>query len=819
MRFLPTRLLHQLVRETRLALRSLRRQPAYAGAVILTLALGIGANTAVFSLVHGVLLRPLPYEDDQSLVLLRQNATREGISSIPFSIQELLDVRERSGSFERIVEYHRMTFTLLGREEPLRVDTGVVSAGFFDLLGLVPVEGRFFTPEDDVPGAEAVLVLSHDFWQRTFGGDLDIVGEVFEMNNRPHTVIGILPPVPEFPDDNDVYMSTSACPFRAAGDEARHENRNAFRSLTVAARLAPESTVETARADLARVGEGLEHDHPEAYREGLGYELTAEPLRQELTRRARPTLLLLLATAALVLLIACANVANLTVARFLRRRHEAAVRVALGAGRGDLMRQNLVESLLLSLTGGLLGLGLAAAGFGLLIRFVARLTPRAVDVRLDSWVLLFTLAVAVLAGVLTSLFAGFMRPSRLAAAIHGGNRTTDGRGGLRLRGLLVVAQVAISVLLLVGAGLMLRSFERLQRVDSGFDPQGVLTAHVSLNWTKYDTAERRVELFDRVLERLRSNPRVISAAAASDLPLEVDGPRFTDFEIENRLLDDGGVRPRLDFRVAGVDYFRTVGIPLVRGRTFRPGDDASAPAVAVINQSLAETYWGEEDPLGARVSLDDGESYLEIVGVVGDVRDQGPAAAATDQLYVPLAQGGWSMKLLVRAAGDPEALTKDLRSAVWTVDPEQPVTEVETLAAKESASIAEPRLTAILLGLFAVLALIITVAGLTGVIAFSVSQRTQEIGVRMALGASRDSVLALVFRQGMTLVVIGLALGLAGAIVYGRLFAGFLFEVEPRDPLTLAAVSLILFSAAAFACLGPARRATDVDPTVALRSE
>ncbi len=807
------------MRELRYAVRTLAKNPGFTVVAVLTLALGIGANTAIFSLIQGVLLRPLPYLDDGDLVVLRQAAPKAEIDNLPFSVQEVYDYRQQTESLERVVEYHNMTFTLLGRGEPERVTTGVVSAEFFDLLGVEPRLGRTFRAADDIPDAEAVLVLSHDYWQRSFGGDPEIVGQVFEMNNRPHTVVGVLPPIPQYPNENDVYMSVSACPFRANGETNRHQNRSAFRALTVTGRLAAGKTMDDLKADLAATGERFVADFPDTYQPERGYEVSAVPLKEVLTQQARPTLLILLGTTGLVLLIACANVANLTVARMLRRQREMAVRASLGASRGRLVSQTLVESGLLSLAGGVLGLALAYGGLGMLVAFTARFTTRATNISIDGWVLLFTLGISLATGLVFGAMSALPTRGDLASALRDGSHATAGRGKQWLRGALVTAQVTVSVVLLVAAGLMLRSFAKLQQVDPGFNPERVLTAQLSLNWTKYTTSQDAVAFFDSLLEKVRSHPGVVSAAVASDLPLERQGPRNRGFQIEDQPIDDGGLAPVIDFRIASPGYFRTLGIPLVRGRTFDAQDDAQGVPVAVVTRSLAQNYWGDDDPISRRVSVDGGTTWLTIVGVVGDVREYGPAVAATDELYVPLAQGGFSQRLLIRTAADPMAMAREVKELVWAVDPDQPVSNLETMPAKTAAATASPRLTTLLLGLFAALALAITAAGLSGVVAFVVSQRTQEIGIRMALGAHRGSVLLMVLLQGLRLVVVGLVVGIAASLVVGRLMSDLLFEVRPSDPLTLIGVSVVLIAAAAVACLIPARRAIRVQPTIALRSE
>lgn len=810
--------LELFLHDARLAVRSLLRNPGYTAAVVLTLALGIGANSAVFSLVNGVLLRPLPYRHGEGLVLLHQSQPKTGSRDLPFSIREAEEIRRLNRSFSRLAEYHSMSFTLLGRGEPERVRTGVVSTDFFDLLGVVPLYGRTFRAEDDLPGAEAVLVLSHGYWQRSFGGEPEIVGQIFEMNNRPHRVVGVLPPVPPFPQDNDVYMPTSACPFRAAAEQRRTER--AFSSLTLVGRLRSEVSPAAVREDLASLAERFRRDHPEVYPEDRGFRITAVPLKEELVRRARPLLLMLLGTAGLVLLIACANGASLTVARQLRRERETAVRTALGAGRGRLARQELTENLLLSLAGGALGLGLAYGGLDLLVAFTARFTPRAVDVEIDGWVLAFTLAVSMLSGALASSLTRLSGSANPARALGESRGATASRRKLRLRGALVAAQVAVSVMLLAGAGLMLRSLDKLQRVDLGFETERVLAARIPLNWSKYGDGETALAFFASLLDRVRAHPEVLAAALTSDLPVGRQAAHTMDFLIEDHpSLRGGGVAPRLDFKVASPGFFRTLGIPLIQGRTFTSRDDAAAAPVAVINRSLARHHWGDRDPVGARVSMDGGESWRTVVGVVGDIQDFGPAAPAADQLYVPLAQSGWSQYLLLRATADPSTLVPEIRQIVRALDPDQPVTEIQTLTQMRRASTASPRLTSWLLGLFAAVALLITATGLAGMISFTVSQRRHEIGIRMALGARRSTVVLWILRQGLALVAAGLGLGLLGALLWSRAFDEFLFGIRPTDPLTLTLVALVLLGVTGTACLVPARRATSVDPTLALRSD
>ena len=815
-------MLETLIRDLRYGLRSLTRSPGYVLMVVLTLGLGIGANTAIFSLVDGVLLRPLPYADGHELVLARQQAPRAGTANIPFSVKEIDDYRAQLATLDGFVEHHGMSFTLLDRGEPDRVLTGVVSANFFDVLGVQPLHGRTFRDGDDDLGAEAVLVLSYPYWQQRFGGDPDIVGQVFEMNDRPHTVVGVLPPVPQYPRENDVYMPTSACPFRARAEARMEEDRTAFRGMTAFGRLAPGVGVDRFGAELATVAGRLQRDHPETYPDDSGYTAVTTPLADELTREARPTLLILLATTVLVLLIACANVANLTMARMSRREREFALRSALGAARAQLLRQLLTESSLLAVAAGAFGLLIAWASLDLLVAFAALFTTRTTEVAVDGRVLAFTLGLSLLTGVAFGAAPALGARRDVALALkEAGAQATDTRARRRVRGVLTVSQVAAAFVLLIATGLLLASFYRLQQVDTGFNPENVLTAEVFPNWSKYTTPESRRRLFTDVLERLQDRPGLAAAAVANGFPMASEVGQQRRFAIEGRTYEDPDLRPELETRVISPDYFAAVGVPLLAGRTFTQLDDAETTPVAVVSRSLAERHWRDgQSPLDQRITLDDGETWVTIVGVAGDVRDHGLDREAPDQLYRPFLQGAGSpTRVLVRARADPRALSGQVRDAVHAVDPEQPVENFLTLEETRAGTTATRRLSVVLLGLFAALALVITVTGIAAVIATSVSQRTREFGLRLALGAARGSILTMVLRQGLALVLAGLAIGAAGAFALSRTLSSFLFETAPTDAGIFAGVSLVFVVTGLAACYLPARRAMGVDPLVALRDE
>ena len=814
-------MLDQLLNDVRFGLRTLAKNRPFALLAIATLGLGIGANTAIFSVIYGVLLKSLPYADSDRLVLIRQSAPPLGRDDVSVSIKEFYTYRDQAQDFDGLVEFHQMNFDLLRRGEPDRVSTGVVSPNFFTVLGIAPVLGRTFVAADDKPGAPAVLVLSYSYWQKKFGGDRAIVGQVFEMNDRPHTVVGVLPNVPHYPQENDVYMPSSACPFRAAAEKRIDQNPRAFATLNVFGKLKPGVSRERAAAAVDVICRRFAADDKTAYRPGSGFTATTLGVRDEMTRNARPMLLILVGTTGLVLLIACANVANLTLARLLRRDRELSVRSALGAARGRLVRQLLTESTMLSLAGGAFGLLFAAWTVGLLTTFVERFTPRTGEIAIDVRVLLFTAVVSIVTGILFGTLPATTSRVDLAGAMKQGGKATAGGGRQRVQAALIVLQVAVSVVILIGAGLLLTSFYRLQSVDPGYRADRVMSAELfTSNFTKYPDVNAQRSFYVRLVERLEAQPGVLSAAITNAVPLRTSQPFSAAFQIEGRTVDDPNTRPTADPRIVSAGFFKTLGVPLVRGRAFTDADDRETQPVVVINKAMMR-YWDGGDPLGARISLDNGHSWATVVGIVGDVKQFGLDKPAVAQVYTPLRQTaqGLGGLVLLRANGDPATMAAMIRDAVWAIDADMPVARVRTLDDIRDQYLATPRLTAMLLTIFAALALLVTVAGITGVIATSVSQRTQEFGVRMALGASRRTVLRMVVREGLALVAAGLVIGGVGAVAVTRVLATYLFDTKPTDPFTFTVVGIAFVVAGICACLGPAWRATTVDPMLALRTE
>jgi len=811
--------LENLLRDVRYAWRTLLRNPGYALVAVLTLGLGIGANTAIFTVINGVLLRPLPYAESREILHLDQAAARLGPDPLGFSVQEIRDYREQNHVFSDLAEYHSMTFTLLGTKNPERVATGVVSANYFDVLGVKPVLGRLITPADESLNAPPVLVLSHAYWMKEFGGDRKILGRPFEMNDRVHTVVGVLPPLPEYPDADDVYMPTTSCPYRS--DPKMIANRD-MRMMTTFARLKPGVTPAQARADLAAIQSRLAIAYPKSYPASAATAALVAPVEQELTHAARPTFLTLLGAAGLVLLLACANLANLALSRQMRRSREMAIRMATGASQWNIFRQLLTESMMVALGGGVLGMGIAASGSRVLISQAARMTPLSGEIRLDGWVLLFGLGISLLAGLLFGTLPGFVASRvRITSLADAGERNVGSEAGTKARNALVAAQVMFSFVLLMCAGLMLRSLYNLLSVDPGFKASNVLSMQTSLNWTKYKKDEDKRNFFHQVLERAGALPGVEAAAVSMTVPLNSDmGPMSGGVIVEGQPVHPGEPAPQVDYEVASPDYFRVLGVQVLSGRSFFDSDTAQAPAAAVVNERMANHYWPKQGAVGHRISVDNGKAWTTVVGVVSNVRQHGLDKESADSIYFPLYQVGLTgAHLLVRTRSDPMRMANQVTGIIHNVDPQQPVTQIRTLDELRSAQLGTPKVTATLLGLFAVVALFITIVGVSGTLALSVARRSKEIGIRIALGATKEKILGNVLARGMAPVLAGLAVGVVAAIFATRVLANLLFAVGPDDPLTFAGIAALLLVVALVGCVIPAKRAVSVDPMKALRTE
>ena len=813
-----------LLRDIRYGLRSLLRNRGYTLAVVVTLGLGIGANTAIFSIIHGVLLKPLPYAQGDRLVFLRQPQTQGMLDDLAFSVRDIEDIRSGSRALDEVAEYHNMTFTLLGRGEAELVQSGVVSSHFFDLLGMEPILGRDFVEADDALGAEPVLILSYGYWQRRFGGDPEVVGEALEMNGRLHTVIGVLPPVPQFPDENDVYMPTSACPIRSA--PSMIENRNA-RMMSVFGRAAPGADLASVQQDLTAVAGRLAEAYPEAYDVAQGQTLQASLLKEELVRNARPVFLVLLATAGLVLLISCANVANLALARISRREQELSLRTALGAGRGRLARQLLTEHLLLALLGGAVGVLVASLGHDVLVGFASRFTPRAQEATLSGPVLLFALVMSLTAGVVFGVGPA-MAAGRgdVGVGLREGRGQSAGRGRGRLQSGLVITQVGLSFVLLVGAGLTLKSFWVLQSVDPGFDPQSVLSMDVTVNnLNSTMDAETRRNFYFTLVERLESMAGVTAVGLTSGRAMDPGMVMSVGVRSDGNPETDVARLPQAGFRVASEDYFAAMGIPVVDGRGFQAEDADLTGLVAVVTESFAREVFPGERPLGRTFEQcapwsGQCSGPFQVIGVVGDHRVNSLAAEGGAVFYRSSRQSAFpGGTVVIRTAGDPGVRVRQFMDVVRALDPSIPVSNVATLVDRVDDSLAPRRLTMILLALFAAVALAVSLAGIAGVIAFAVSRRTREIGIRLALGASPREVMAQVVGRGAVLVGAGMALGFAGALAGREAVATLLWGIPTLDPGTWVATLALVGGVSLLACYLPARRAITIDPLEALREE
>ena len=803
--------------DMRYALRTLRHAPAFTLAAVITIALGVAASTAIFSMVNGVLLRRLPIGVGDRFVHLSQASAQSPNEG--FSVREVRDLSAATRTMSGVAEYHSMSFQLYGYGEPLRVQTGVVSDKFFDLLGVAPLLGRTFRPGEEAVGAPPVVVLTYQFWMDQFHGDPSVIGAKFTMNDKVHTVVGVLPPMPSYPNNDEMFMPAGACPFRSAPVMM---NDYGMRMVDAYGVLRPGVSLERAQAELAALTGRFHAEHPEAYPAQQRMHYVASLARDEMTSRARPILLLLLATAAFLLLAAMANVANLNLSRQMRRARETAVRVALGAPNGRLYRQLALESLLVSLAGGMLGVALASAGVGLLRAEATRLTPRAGEIQMSTPVYAFAFALCVITALVVAAipFIQAARRRNVADALRQGNTgAMASRGEHRLRNALVVAQVGLAFVMLVGAGLIARSLVALSRVDAGFELRNVLTAQLTLNFTKYNNTQLSGNFGEALLDRLNGMPGVSSVALASTLPLGAGRPQNVRFEIEGISGTDERSLPRSDATSVSPGYFRTVGIPLLRGRDFIRADRDTLSPPAIVSQRLAKTYWGGRDPIGTRISADSGKHWMTIVGVVGDVRMQGLDQDVTDEIYVPLvSSGSLGLRVFLRTVGAMPPVVTALRAAVHEVDPQQPVSAIQTLEQVRGAQLAEPRLTTVLLLVFAVVALVLTATGLAGVIGYGVSQRLPEIAIRVALGATSARVLMLVMRQGLAIVIVGLMVGLLVAAEGSRLVAKLLFHVAPTDAVTYVCVAAVILSTATVACFLPSRRALRADPARVFRA-
>lgn len=807
--------MNTLLNDWRYGLRMLAKNPGFTAVAVLTLALGIGANTAIFSVVNAALLRPLPYKDPCRLVYVWSAEKARGINQSTVSIPDLRDWRAQSRSFDGLAGWWGGTFNLSGGDEPQQVTAWVVSPDFFSVLGSGAELGRTFGLEDS---KNQVIVLSHAFWRSSFGGDRNVLGKSITIDGAVNTVIGVMPS--EFSSPFPEVQIWAPWPERAAATAARGD-----RFLHVIARLKPGANLRRAQAEMDAVTSRMTRE----YKDDAGVTAYLVPAVNQITGSVRPALLVLLGAVGFVLLIGCANLANLLLARSAGREREFAIRQALGAGHAALVRQLLTESLLLALLGGAAGALLAAWGTHDLKMIVAREIPRAQEIGVDAHVLWFTLVLSVLTGIGFGLFPAFAAfKGQFGEALKKGSRGAGvGVQSRRMRDLLVIWEMALAVILLVGAGLLISSFARLRAINPGFNPEKVLTCQISLPQSKYQDPQI-LAFFQQLLDRVRALPGVKAAGATMTLPLDNSGGFWGSLNIEGRAVATRESIPIVSFSQVTPGYLEAMGIPLIRGREFtEPDNSEQSPKVAIINATLARRFFSGLDPVGQRICMGENCSkgpWLTIVGVVGDAALQGLNDPRFPQVLSPHAQGveggpAGSMGVAIRTSSDPLSLAASVREQVRQLDRDQSVADLRTLDEVVSASLAQPRMNTLLLAVFATLALLLAAVGVYGVISYSVAQRVREIGIRMALGATRGKVLGMVVGEGLLLALAGLGLGLLTASGLARVMTSLLYGVTPNEPATFAAASVLLAAVAFLAAYIPARRATKVDPLVALRHE
>jgi putative ABC transport system permease protein len=815
-----------LWQDLRFGARMLMKKPGFTLIAAITLSLGIGANTAIFSVVRAALLSPLPYDESGRLVMVWQSFPQSGLDLVPMSLPNLVDLRDQAQVFEQTGVFGSIPVSLTGSGEPERVAGMRVSATLLPISGVAPLLGRVFLPEEDRPGGAKVVILSHGLWRRRFGADAQIIGKSITLDDQGYTVVGVMPPNFDFPPPFKITFASipvtypSAALWRPIALDANAQGRGR-RNFGMIGRLKPGVTLQQARAEMNAIARRIELQYGGGE---TGLELSLIPLQEQVAGKVGRVLYLLFGAVGFVLLIACANVANMSLARASARVPEIAIRLAMGASRSRLVRQLLTESALLSLLGGGLGLLLAPWAVDLIVAISPDSLPRVNEVRINGTALVFTLLASLLTGIVFGLAPALLssKPDLNVALKEGSRGAAGSFGRSRLRGIFVVAEVALALVLLLCAGLMINSFVRLQRVDPGFRPEKLLTARVSLPESRYSQTTQQTAFCQQVIQRFETLPGTQSVSAINNLPFQNENNG--GLKIEGYVPSSPYDRPQANYRAISPSYFRVMGIPLRRGREFRPDDVAGQPGVAIINEEAARRFWPNQDPIGKRINPDGAGFqpgvWLSIVGIVGDVRHSTLDASAKPEVYWAYDQYPVrSLTFVLRTAIEPMSLADAARKEIWAVDKDLPISSLQAMEGLISASIAQQRLYLWLMGGFAAVALLLAAMGIYGVTSYSVAQRSHEIAIRLALGAQPADVLKLVIGQGAKLTLIGLALGLVVGAALTRLMKSLLYGVSATDAVTFTLVSLLLAAIALLACYLPARRATKVDPLIALRCE
>lgn len=813
--------MENILLDIRYALGRFVSQPIVTMVIILTLALGIGATSAIFSVVNGLMLQATPFEESEQLVILRQS--QEGSTqSFGFSASDVVDLQAQNSTFEEVAEYHNMDFTMFVDNNPIRVATGVVSSNYFAMLGLKPHLGRLFTDEEGEMGAEPLLMLSYDFWQKEFGADPNVINTSIEMNNNSHTIIGVLPHFPQFPDVNDIFITVSSCPWRSS--EAAINNRSQ-RWLNVYGKVKPGQSISQASDDVSIITDRLVETYPETYPTPAGLSASTFSLNEELIKSNRPYLITLLATTLLLFFIACANVTNLTLSQHAKRHREFAVRASLGASRLRLAQLLLTESLLLAIFAGVTGLFIAYIGLDFLKSFAGNFSTLASEIKLDGLVMTFAMLIAILAGIISGLAPSFAKVNLVLALKEGGKSslTTNNAG---TRNFLLICQFALSMSLLIAAGLTIKSLNKLQDVDGGYTAGNIEIMQIDLNWSVYGQPQEQRQFSQSLLDEVQQLPYVSSASLARTYPADTvasnGGAIRQALQYDDRDYQPDDILSNLYRRPVSQGYMETIKARLLEGRFFDKNDDQNAPNVTVLNKSFADEIWPNESAINHRISTDNGQTWLTIVGVVDDILERSLSAPSDLQFYVPMLQNPIRhLAVLADVGSGPDAqqnFRTDIKQILAKIDSKQPLLKMESMQQAIDNSLSLQSFLAKLLTIFALFALVITISGVSGVMGYMVNLRTREIGIRMAIGANKSTVIALILSYGLKLTVVGLAVGLGFAYWAGSLLAEHLFEASPFDTLVYGLALFVLLMCSVITCLVPALKASSVSPVQALKS-